>query len=229
MNLNLETNEYESEEIGSFVDGGLSPRYSDESDENQSFFNDFEETVTPLPEPKPAPQNFFETEKPDNGYIKRTNDTAAGYIVKTLDGLLAFTLSKFVAKNDNSDKYKASADEINDMTSIVCEMMPKDKVPLPPVAQLGLVLFKVYGAKVDSAFKDRKISELEEKLRQKEREIEELKFAEQKEKIENSMRRDQAKTQKVVDNSRLVIVKDSSVKESKETSKEPENQPAENE
>lgn len=171
----------ETETVG-YGGGDLVCDETDETDTYKTqFFEEFDEVVTPIDEPaEPQKKNsFFDDPQPkqESGYVKRTNETVAGYIVKAFDEAMSFSLSRFVAKSGKPEKYKATTKDLSDITEVVKQLMPKTHVPISPMAQLGIVLVKAYGGKVDIAMKDRKIAELES-------EIERLKAESQKRDIE---------------------------------------------
>jgi len=175
-----------TEQIEAFVDA--------ETEENHDFFKEFDAAVTDfesIPQEKPQEaQSFFAP----TAAFKSMNQTSVEVIVGLGDTAIAWAMSDLVSKSGNIEKYKASKEERKELSEALYRVMPDNKPIMSPKMQLIAVIVKIYGAKVNSAMKDRKIAELQADLAEKEKIIKDLEFKAKMRRTRNSMVRDQAKT-----------------------------------
>ncbi len=148
-----------------FHDGSAPDELFAEMQEPKQFF-----AAPPAPAPAaPAPDD---PEKPDEekpkteAELKRAARTPAKFVVGALDGGLAY-LSSVIAKSDESDSYKASKDEREQLTDLWAEYLKGKGADLPPGVMILVMTAIVYGPKVKMAWDDRKKNELVREQREK--------------------------------------------------------------
>lgn len=124
----------------------------------------------PTPGAVPMPENNYytsfddeptEADPVDPEAAKRTGKRYAQVINKGL----SFTASLY-AKNKDSQKYSASEGEINDMAEPLSELATKYNFKLSPEFQLAFLILTIYGPKFIQAANDRRINELNDKVKE---------------------------------------------------------------
>ncbi len=156
--------------------------YTGEPESVDALFTELEESKQQFTAPVQIPTAVVEEleasdteEKPKTGAEqKRAARTSAKFVVGALDGGMAH-LSAMIAKADESDTYKASKDEREQLTDLWAEYLKDKGTDLPPGIMILIMTVVVYGPKVQSAFSDRKqnqvVREQRERLLQQDLEI----------------------------------------------------------
>lgn len=92
-------------------------------------------------------------EKPDSNKQKFTSM----FITKNIDRALAFGASA-IAMDDETDPYKAGADDLKDLDTIIYEMIKDSSFNLPPWFALIVALVMIYAPVYKEAFTARRIN-----------------------------------------------------------------------
>jgi len=113
--------------------------------------------------------------------LRRKHESAlyvASVTAKAIDNTLA-TGSCLIAKEATNQKYKATKNELEDLTDAWAQVLGEHNV-IPPWLNLALLNLAIYAPKVKSAFSDRRMNILEEKQDAMVRQLQDL-----QEQIEN--------------------------------------------
>ena len=156
-------------------------------------FAELQEPKQPFTAPQPDTpiEPADDTDKPTTAAdLKRAARVPAKFVVGALDGGLAY-ISALLAGSDESDSYKASRDEREQLTDIWAEYLKGKGADIPPSMMIIIMTIIVYAPKLKMAWDDREknklLREQRERLVAQEMELRELRAQVEQQKLKATL------------------------------------------
>ena len=139
-------------------------------------------TPPPMPGIPPAPgaQPLYPGELPAEPITREDAERAGKRMATMLDGALSFT-GMIIAKEQTTEKYKASEGELKDLAEACSEVSEQYQFKVNPWFNVAILLLFIYMPKLIQANNDRRIKALETKAREQEARIQAIEDKNKKE------------------------------------------------